>query len=93
MGTGLVGAYVLAGELAAARGEHCAAFAAYQRRMRPYAARWQRGANPGKFLAPSTALGLRTRNSLFRTRLVQEMLISSTKTLATDLALPDYTAA
>jgi 2-polyprenyl-6-methoxyphenol hydroxylase-like FAD-dependent oxidoreductase len=93
VGTGLVGAYVLAGELAAARGEHRAALAAYQRRMRPYAARWQRGANPGKFLAPSTALGLRIRNSLFRTRLIQKMLITSTKTLATDLALPDYAAA
>ena len=53
----------------------------------------KRGANPGKFLAPSTTLGLRTRNSLFRTRLIQRMLISSTKTLATDPALPDYAAA
>lgn len=92
VGTGLVGAYVLAGELAAAGGEHRAAFAAYERRMRPYAGRWQRGASPGKFLAPSTSLGLWTRNSLFRTRLVRKMLISSTKVLATDQALPDYPA-
>ncbi|RTL65825.1 MAG: FAD-binding monooxygenase [Pseudonocardiaceae bacterium] len=41
MGTSLalVGAYVLAGELAAARGEHVAAFAAYERVVRPYAVR------------------------------------------------------
>ena len=90
VGTSLVGAYVLAGELAVADGEHRTAFDAYQRRMRPYAARWQRGANPGRFLAPSTALGLRTRNRLFRTGLVKKMLVSSTKALATDDALPDY---
>ena len=32
----LVGAYVLAGELAAARGDHARAFPAYERAMRPY---------------------------------------------------------
>lgn len=37
----LVGAYVLAGELAAAGGDHVAAFAAYERRMRPFAERNQ----------------------------------------------------
>ena len=40
VGTGIVGAYVLAGELAAARGDHRAGFVAYENRMRPYAARW-----------------------------------------------------
>ncbi|GII80739.1 FAD-dependent oxidoreductase [Sphaerisporangium rufum] len=33
----LVGAYVLAGELAAAGGDHVAGFAGYERRMRPFA--------------------------------------------------------
>ncbi|MFJ3767306.1 FAD-dependent monooxygenase [Streptomyces sp. NPDC090082] len=39
MGSGLalVGAYVLAGELAAAHGDHRVAFARYEREMRPYA--------------------------------------------------------
>ncbi|GIM81433.1 FAD-dependent monooxygenase [Salinispora arenicola] len=92
VGTGIVGAYVLAGELAAARGEYHTAFAAYQRRMRPYAARWQRGTNPGRLLAPSTAWGLRTRNSLFATRLVQKLLVMTTKTLATRQSLPAYAA-
>ncbi|GAA3378100.1 hypothetical protein GCM10020367_56310 [Streptomyces sannanensis] len=32
----LVGAYVLAGELAAAAGDHAAGFAAYEREMRPF---------------------------------------------------------
>ncbi|WP_242895370.1 FAD-dependent monooxygenase [Actinomadura litoris] len=91
VGTAVVGAYVLAGELAAAGGDHRAGFAAYEDRMRPYAARWQRGANPGKFLAPASALGLRFRNALFSSRVGQRMLISSTKSLATDTDLPDYT--
>jgi 2-polyprenyl-6-methoxyphenol hydroxylase-like FAD-dependent oxidoreductase len=92
VGTGIVGAYVLAGELAAARGDHRTGFTAYENRMRPYAARWQRGANPGKFLAPASTLGLRFRNTLFSTRLVQKLLISSTKSLATDAYLPEYTS-
>lgn len=57
VGTGVVGAYVLAGELAMAGGDHHTAFPAYERRMRAYAGRWQRGASPGKFLAPATAAG------------------------------------
>lgn len=90
VGTGLVGAHVLAGELALARGDHRAAFAAYETRMRAYAGRWQKGANPGKFLAPATGWGLRLRNRLFATSAMQRMLLGSTKRLATDTALPDY---
>jgi 2-polyprenyl-6-methoxyphenol hydroxylase-like FAD-dependent oxidoreductase len=92
VGTGIVGAYVLAGELAAAGGDHRTGFTAYENRMRPYAARWQRGANPGKFLAPASGLGLGVRNTLFGTRLVQKLLISSTKSLATEADLPEYTS-
>ncbi|WP_459117323.1 hypothetical protein [Sphaerisporangium rhizosphaerae] len=45
----LVGAYVLAAELAAADGDHRRAFARYERRMRPFAERNQALAteNPG----------------------------------------------
>jgi 2-polyprenyl-6-methoxyphenol hydroxylase-like FAD-dependent oxidoreductase len=90
VGTGIVGAYVLAGELASAGGDHRAGFAAYEERMRPYAARWQRGASPGKFLAPASAPGLRLRNALLSTHLVQKMLIGSTASMATDVGLPQY---
>jgi len=48
VGTAIVGAYVLAGELAAARGDHRAALARYENRIRGYAARWQRSANPSQ---------------------------------------------
>jgi 2-polyprenyl-6-methoxyphenol hydroxylase-like FAD-dependent oxidoreductase len=90
VGTGIVGAYVLAGELALAHGEHPAAFAAYEQRMHAYAGRWQKAANPGKFLAPGSRLGLWTRDALFKRKLVRRMMVAGTKTLATDDALPDY---
>ncbi|MEH0846143.1 FAD-dependent monooxygenase [Micromonospora sp. CPCC 205711] len=92
VGAGVVGAYVLAGELAAAAGDHRVALAAYERRLRGYAARWQRGANPGRFLAPATAGGLWLRNRLLRTQAVRAMLVRGTGSLATDLDLPDYPA-
>jgi 2-polyprenyl-6-methoxyphenol hydroxylase-like FAD-dependent oxidoreductase len=92
VGTGIVGAHVLAGELAAANGEHRPALAAYESRMRRYAGKWQRGANPGQFLAPSTATRLRVRNALFRSSLVRRLLIAGTTSLATDVEIPDYPA-
>jgi hypothetical protein len=61
--------------------------------MRPYAAKWQRGANPGRFLAPASATGPRIRNAPVQTRLVRRILVSGTKKLATDITLPDYPAA
>jgi 2-polyprenyl-6-methoxyphenol hydroxylase-like FAD-dependent oxidoreductase len=90
VGTGVVGAYVLAGELAAARGDHRTALPAYEARLRRYAALWQRGASPGQFLAPSTATRLRLRNAMFRRPLVQRLLVSSTASLATAPDLPEY---
>ena len=90
VGTGVVGASVLTGELALAGGDHRVAFPAYQRRMRAYAGRWQRGASPGHFLAPATATGLRVRNTLLRNGSVRKLMLSSTKSLATTADLPDY---
>jgi 2-polyprenyl-6-methoxyphenol hydroxylase-like FAD-dependent oxidoreductase len=90
VGTGIIGAYVLAGELAAARGDHRSALPAYEDRLRGYASRWQRGANPGQFLAPPTATRLRMRNAMFKTPLIQRLLLSGTRSLATDVDLPDY---
>ncbi|HEX5121484.1 MAG TPA: FAD-dependent monooxygenase [Pseudonocardiaceae bacterium] len=92
VGTGLVGAHVLAGELAQANGDHAAALTRYEDKMRRYAGKWQRGASPGQFLAPSTATRLRMRNAMFRRRFMQRMLVSSSKFLATDPGLPEYPA-
>ncbi|GGL34505.1 FAD-dependent monooxygenase [Nocardia jinanensis] len=60
-GLALVGAYVLAGELAAAAGDHTVAFARYEQIMRRYA-KLGGSSSPGPFLAPKTAWGLRLRN-------------------------------
>ena len=86
----LVGAYVLAAELAVRPDDPATAFAAYERRMRAYAGRWQKGANPGRFLAPATRRGLALRNRLLALDVVQRALLRGTKSMATDAAVPDY---
>jgi len=93
-GTAVVAAYVLAGELAAARGDYQAAFARYERLLRPYVARGQKQARGGRdFLAPATAKKIRQRDRLFRLlpRLPAKRLIRylSTRTAAA-ITLPDY---
>jgi 2-polyprenyl-6-methoxyphenol hydroxylase-like FAD-dependent oxidoreductase len=89
VGTSIVGAYLLAGELAAANGDHRAAFGRYETLMRGYAADWQQNANPGQFLAPRTALQLRVRNAMFRSGSVKKLMIRMTQRMAA-LDLPDY---
>ncbi|WP_020495337.1 FAD-dependent monooxygenase [Sciscionella marina] len=93
VGTGIIGGYVLAGELATARGDHRTAFSAYERRMRRFAGRWQRAASPGRFLAPASASGLWLRDTLFKRSLIQRMMVSGSGSLAKDDGLPDYPAA
>ncbi|PPK68315.1 FAD-dependent monooxygenase [Actinokineospora auranticolor] len=91
VGTAVVGAYVLAGELARTGGDP-SALVAYEELMRPYASKWQKGANPGKFMAPATAPGLWFRNKLFNTKAFQNTLVKATQKFATSPELPDYPA-
>jgi 2-polyprenyl-6-methoxyphenol hydroxylase-like FAD-dependent oxidoreductase len=65
--TALVGAYVLAGELARAAGDHRAAFAAYEDVMRPYIAQAQE-LPPGGVngFVPSTHLAITLRTHMIR---------------------------
>jgi 2-polyprenyl-6-methoxyphenol hydroxylase-like FAD-dependent oxidoreductase len=93
MGTGLgiVGAYVLAGELAAAGGDHEVAFARYQEQMGPYA-RGPQG-DAGKFLAPATNAKIWQRNQLFKlitTRPVLKLIGRFDHKVASNLALKEY---
>jgi 2-polyprenyl-6-methoxyphenol hydroxylase-like FAD-dependent oxidoreductase len=93
-GNAVVGAYVLAGELAAADGDHAAAFDRYERRLRGYVAGGQKqAAGSQPFLAPPTWKKIRQRNRFFRALpyLPVSRLISraATKT-ATAITLPDY---
>ena len=93
-GTAVVAAYVLAGELAAARGDYGPAFGRYERLLRPYVAGGQKQAGGGlKFLAPPTAKLIRQRDRFFRMLpyLPARGLIRylSTRT-ATAIRLPEY---
>jgi 2-polyprenyl-6-methoxyphenol hydroxylase-like FAD-dependent oxidoreductase len=69
MGTSLaiVGAYVLAGELAAAGGDHTSAFGAYHDEMRGFVGACQKLAEGnGKWFVPPTRAWLRMRNLNYR---------------------------
>ncbi|MFG2071350.1 FAD-dependent monooxygenase [Nonomuraea maritima] len=92
-GTGLamVGAYVLAGELVEAGGDHRAAFAAYERHMRPYAKIAENG-NAGPFMAPPTKARMWARNLMFRSSFLLRMMIKIGNSYATDIVLKDYPA-
>jgi 2-polyprenyl-6-methoxyphenol hydroxylase-like FAD-dependent oxidoreductase len=91
-GLAMAEAYVLAGELHAARGDHAAAFARYQERLMPLVKRKQ--AMAAKFassFAPRTAFGIAFRN--LATRLLQlpflaELLFG--RALRDDVELPEY---
>ena len=86
-GTGLamMGAQVLAGELAAAGGDHVTAFAKYEQRLRKPAAVGQKnGKGSGNFLAPRTAAKIRSRNRAYK--MISTRLFGSIFTWMTDRA-------
>ncbi|TDE26917.1 FAD-dependent oxidoreductase [Nonomuraea mesophila] len=93
-GTGLavVGAYVLAGELAAAGGDHRVAFARYEEQLRGYA-RVARNGNAGPFLAPATRTRIRLRNLMFKSGFLLGMMLKLTDKFATNIDLKDYSGA
>ncbi|MFD9303474.1 FAD-dependent monooxygenase [Streptomyces sp. NPDC060048] len=89
----LVGAYVLAGELAAAEGAHGAALRRYDTVMRPYVSQAQQlppGGAAG--YAPSGRLGIRLRDLSMRsmTRWPMRNLLAAQFAKAGDIALPEY---
>ncbi|MGW0479819.1 FAD-dependent monooxygenase [Nonomuraea sp. NPDC003214] len=88
-GLALVGAYVLAGELAAAGGDHRAGFAAYQEAFRGYAKVARQG-NAGPFLAPATPARIRMRNWMLRRRVMMRAMLKATDWFATGIELKDY---
>ncbi|MEU1420776.1 FAD-dependent monooxygenase [Kitasatospora sp. NPDC005751] len=90
-GTAMVAAYVLAGELARARGDHRTAFARYEDAVRGYAEGCQRGGDrTGPFLAPGTAAGLRLRDKLLGRRWVLNRMLELGRKVSSTIALPDY---
>jgi 2-polyprenyl-6-methoxyphenol hydroxylase-like FAD-dependent oxidoreductase len=88
-GLALVGAYVLAGELLVAGGDHRVAFQRYEEGFRGYA-RISRKGNAGPFLAPRTGTRIRMRNRMFTSRFLLRALLWTTDRFATDIELRDY---
>ena len=93
-GSAVVAACVLAGELATARGDHTAAFARYEHRLRGYIARAQQQATSSQaYLAPPTWQKIRQRNRFYK--MLPYLPVSgiirraATKT-ATAISLPSY---
>jgi 2-polyprenyl-6-methoxyphenol hydroxylase-like FAD-dependent oxidoreductase len=96
-GNAIVAAYVLAGELAAARGDHRTAFERYQQLLRPYVAKGQKQARGGKdFLAPPTAKKIAQFQRFYKTLPylpVKGLMKYLTTRTATGIKLPDYSSA
>lgn len=90
-GTALVEAYVLAGELAAATGDHRVALARYEQLISGFARTAQKtGDGTGKFLAPRTGWGLRVRDRAMNTKFFVAMTFKIAANRSTGLDLPDY---
>jgi 2-polyprenyl-6-methoxyphenol hydroxylase-like FAD-dependent oxidoreductase len=91
----LVQAYVLAGELARARGDHHAAFDRYEERARPYVTTAQE-LPPGGVngYAPRSAMAIRMRTASMRamTRWPMRPILERQFAKAGDIALPEYPA-
>ncbi|MFF3438958.1 FAD-dependent monooxygenase [Streptosporangium sp. NPDC002721] len=92
-GTGLavVGAYVLAGELAEAGGDHRTAFRGYEEAFRGYAKVAGKG-SAGPFLAPATWRRIRMRNRILKHRFLLRAMLGVTDRFATDIRLKGYPA-
>lgn len=88
----IVAAYVLAGELARAEGHIEEAFAAYERRLRPYIMTKQAGAARfASAFAPRTAFGVWFRNLVIRSFAIPGLAKFAVGREITDrLRLPDY---
>ncbi|GAA2866014.1 FAD-dependent oxidoreductase [Actinoplanes cyaneus] len=90
-GTAIVAAYVLAGELAAAGGDHRVAFPAYERRIAKFARGTQRGGDTtGRFLAPRTDRGIRMRNYINNKQWFLDLTFKIASGRSTNLQLPEY---
>ncbi|MFF5142470.1 FAD-dependent oxidoreductase [Streptomyces sp. NPDC013157] len=98
MGTGvaIVGAYVLAGELALAGGDFRTAFAEYESRIRDFAKGCQKiSGNAGPFFAPPTERRIRSRDRMYRvlaSRPLARFFKRMTEKAATDIRLREYPA-
>ena len=93
-GNAVVAAYVLAGELAAAGGDHQTAFGRYEQLVRPYVAKGQKQARGGKdFLAPATPKKIAQVHRFYKMLPylpVKHLMKYLTTRTATSIRLPNY---
>lgn len=93
----LVGAYVLAGELAVSAGDHPAAFARYEHEMRAYVKAAQKFATgASSFLTPRSPLQIGLRNQMLRMLPYMPWrgaIAGSAQKLASTVTLKDYQSA
>lgn len=93
MGTGaaIIGAYVLAGELALAEGDHRTAFARYEHALRPYVTRCQEGGRgAGEFLAPVTQEAMDARNAALNTPAAVAAMLQQGHDISAAITPEDY---
>ncbi|MCA2221720.1 FAD-dependent monooxygenase [Nonomuraea aurantiaca] len=88
-GLALVGAYVLAGELAVADGDHRVAFRRYEEGFREYAKVSEKG-NAGPWLAPPSKGRIRMRNWMFKASFTLKLMMKMADDFAEDITLKDY---
>ncbi|HWA30645.1 MAG TPA: FAD-binding domain [Rhizomicrobium sp.] len=88
----MLGAYVLAGELKKANGDHKSAFAAYEKRLMPFMKRQQKAAvGFASSFAPKTEFGLSFRNVVLRLMNIRPLGIwFSRRMLGDTYPIPDY---
>ncbi|TCC17973.1 FAD-dependent monooxygenase [Kribbella sindirgiensis] len=87
-GTAVVGAYVLAGELA--QGDLRTAFDRYEERMRKAVSKTQDGSRSGQFMAPATRFGIAARNKILDRPFFLKQMLKLAQNLSEQVALPDY---
>jgi 2-polyprenyl-6-methoxyphenol hydroxylase-like FAD-dependent oxidoreductase len=88
----MLGAYILAGELKTSGGDHVAAFASYESRMRPFIERQQKSTvGFARAFAPQTRFGLWFRNRVFNLMRIGWIADWYTRSsLSAGFDLPDY---
>jgi 2-polyprenyl-6-methoxyphenol hydroxylase-like FAD-dependent oxidoreductase len=91
-GLAMAGAYVLAGELSRAGGDHRAAFSRYEQTFRPFIERKQRRARSfASSFAPKTPVGLTLRDIAVKLLNVPRLgTWTSRRLFADDFELPDF---
>jgi 2-polyprenyl-6-methoxyphenol hydroxylase-like FAD-dependent oxidoreductase len=87
-GTAVVGAYVLAGELA--QGDRRTAFDRYEERLRKAVSKTQDGSRAGSFLAPATRFGIAARNRILDIPFFMNQMLKLAENMSELVELPPY---